>query len=61
MGLQQPNVPKIVRNNDNIGKNLVFPYSELIELQVFDRKIINTELTMNPIRTPITIKFDPIL
>ena len=60
MGLQQPNVPKTVKNNEKIGKNLVFPCCELMELQAFDLNVI-TELTMNPVKTPITIRFDPIL
>ena len=57
-GLQHPNVPKVVKKIENNGKNLVFPCS-LTDLQVFDLKVI-TELTMNPVRTPITIRFVPI-
>jgi hypothetical protein len=59
-GLQQPNVPKVDRNNESNGKNLVFPCSELVEFQVFDLNVI-TELMMNPVKTQMTIRLDPIL
>ena len=59
-GLQQPNVPKVDKNIEKNGKNLVFLFSELMGSQVLDLNVM-TELTMNPVKTPITIRLDPIL